>query len=56
MYMEFKEKTTEKKFGLSLIDEDGFVSQLFYTRDVWENIIKTIEKEISEYDISRIFN
>jgi len=47
-----------KKFGMSLVDEDGFVDQLFYTRDVWEMIIESIQKhaEFKSNDYERGYN
>jgi len=46
--MKYKENTNEIKFGISLEDEDGFVTNMFFTKDVWKKIIKSIEQHIQE--------
>jgi len=55
MYLKFKDNTDEIKMGLSLMDEDGFITPLFFTKDVWKTIIEAvgehIESEDNHYDL-----
>jgi len=55
MYLDIKENTEERKFGVIIKDEYGFVNPIYYTRNEWEKIIKAIEKEIMDYDVSQMF-